>query len=419
MAAEQGEQLPVGPVEQQPELGHGPGQVVQRPAGHHPALADDGHPVADGLDLGEQMGVEEHGDPAGGQLPDQLADLAAAHRVEGRGRLVEQDQVGPGEQGQGEAEALGHALGVAADPLAAPPGQADPLQQLGDAPGQLGAAEAGQAAVEVEQLGAGRPLLEAEVLGQVADPAAGGRLGRRPAEDQRLPAGGPDQAEQDLHGGGLAGPVGPEEAEHLPGLDGQGQVVEGDPGPEGLAQAGRGDRRDRAAGPGDRPPPGQPRLSATSCASSEPSTPATPQMCPSRCQSRAWSRPVWSAKLSASAPCTVAGRDRDLVGGDRQGQGGAPVLDRPELGDGLGRAGRAGRARPRGARPGWPRPRWSGRGCRPCRPAGPARRRGPRTAARPPPGPARPAGCRRTARAAGRPAGRGPAGRRGRGRGRR
>jgi hypothetical protein len=106
--------------------------------------------------------------------------------------------------------------------------------------------------VEVEQLVAGGPLLEAEVLGQVADPPAGGRLARRPAEDQGLAAAGPDQAEQDLHGRGLAGPVGPEEAEDLAGLDAQGQVVEGDPGPVGLAQAGRGDRRDLAAGPGDR-----------------------------------------------------------------------------------------------------------------------------------------------------------------------
>src|SRR4029450_10431656 len=75
---------------------------------------------------------------------------------------------------RGGGRALGAALGVAPHPLAPPPGQADPLQQLGDALGPLPGANAGQAAVEVEQLGPGGPLREPEGLGEVADPAAGG-----------------------------------------------------------------------------------------------------------------------------------------------------------------------------------------------------------------------------------------------------
>src|SRR5678815_2580343 len=51
---------------------------------------------------------------------------------------------------------------------------------------------------------------------------------------------------------------------------------------------------------------------------------------------------VWSAEAVRDILRLVGavhpGRPRPhLVGGDRQGQGGAPVLDRPELGDGLGR----------------------------------------------------------------------------------
>jgi hypothetical protein len=66
----------------------------------------------------------------------------------------------------------------------------------------------GSPAMKVEQRLAGHPVVEAEVLGQVADTLAGVRVAGWLAEDARLAARGADQTEQDLDGCGLAGAVG-------------------------------------------------------------------------------------------------------------------------------------------------------------------------------------------------------------------
>ncbi len=62
---------------------------------------------------------------------------------------------------------------------------------------------------------AGKPV----PLGQVADAAAAFGPPDRNAENRRLPAGRVRQPEQDLDRGGLARPVGPEQAKDLSGLD--------------------------------------------------------------------------------------------------------------------------------------------------------------------------------------------------------
>ena len=127
--------------------------------------------------------------PSARRRANDVAHLAAADRVERRGRLVEQYQVGLGEDRLGQPDALGHAFRVAAQPVAAAPGQADALEHGGDARAALGGRQAGQAAVEVEQRVAGQPVVEAEVLGQVADrgggPPARRRAGRRCAPRRR------------------------------------------------------------------------------------------------------------------------------------------------------------------------------------------------------------------------------------------
>ena len=85
--------------------------------------------------------------------------------------------------------------------------------------------------------------MEPEVLGQVANPPARGRIVDRPIEQGSAPGGRPRQPEQDLDRGRLAGSVRTEEAEDLTRLDGQGEVVEGNPTAELLAEPGRLDRQ--------------------------------------------------------------------------------------------------------------------------------------------------------------------------------
>ena len=60
----------------------------------------------------------------------QVADVGPAERVEGAGRLVEDDELGPGHQRDGQPEALLHALGEAAHPVAGAVGEADERQAL-------------------------------------------------------------------------------------------------------------------------------------------------------------------------------------------------------------------------------------------------------------------------------------------------
>src|SRR5262249_61839453 len=71
--------------------------------------------------------------------------------------------------------------------------------------------------------------VEGAVLGHVADAAA--HLDGAPedveAVDERLAGGGGEVAGQDAHGGGLAGPVGPQEADHLPPGDLERHVADG------------------------------------------------------------------------------------------------------------------------------------------------------------------------------------------------
>ncbi len=73
-------------------------QLLERAGRHDPTGVDDRHPVADELDLGQQMRVQEDGRPAITGGPDDPPHVGPADRVERRCRLVEQDELGLAEQ---------------------------------------------------------------------------------------------------------------------------------------------------------------------------------------------------------------------------------------------------------------------------------------------------------------------------------
>ena len=68
-------------------------QLVEPALVDDPAFADDRDPVAELLDLGQQMAREQDRDPLAGQAADEVAHVAHAGRVEAGGRLVEQEQL--------------------------------------------------------------------------------------------------------------------------------------------------------------------------------------------------------------------------------------------------------------------------------------------------------------------------------------
>ena len=192
--------------------------------------------VADLLDLGHVVGAEQHGQPAGGQPLDQRPHVADAGGVEAVGGLVEHQQPGLAQQAGRDAEALAHAVGVAADLAVGPVGQVDDLQDLLEQPGPDAAVEEREA---LEVLPAGQVGVEAGALDEAGDAVQHADAGVGPGlvEDPDRAGVGPDQAEEHPQERRLAGAVGPEDPVDLARGHADGDVVDGADRPEGLGHA--------------------------------------------------------------------------------------------------------------------------------------------------------------------------------------
>ena len=110
--------------DQLPALGLEREQLGQPAAGDQPALGDDADLAAQRLGIRQDVRAEEHRAAAIAQAEHQLADVAAAERIEPRHRLVEEHDLGAVEDRLGDPDPLHHALGVGAQaqaPLLADP----------------------------------------------------------------------------------------------------------------------------------------------------------------------------------------------------------------------------------------------------------------------------------------------------------
>ena len=86
-----------------PQLG---GQLVGGTERPQAAPVQHGHAVGQAPGLAEEVGGEHDGAALGGQLVDEGDDVAGAGRVEARGRLVEEEQLGVVQQGPGQGDPL-------------------------------------------------------------------------------------------------------------------------------------------------------------------------------------------------------------------------------------------------------------------------------------------------------------------------
>jgi hypothetical protein len=218
-------------------LDGGTGQVAQvgeRAGLHGPTVTDDGEPVAQRLDLGQDVAGQQHGAAAAALLlPDDLTEHLLHQRVQARGRLVQQQQLHIRGRRGDQRHLLPVTLGVRAPLLAGV--QVEALQQLGAAPRVQPAA---QPAEQVDHLATGQARPQRDVPGDVGQPPVQrGRVGPRVAAEQPRGTGiRPHQAQQHPDRGGLPGAVGAEEAVHLTGTHGQVQPVQGAGAPERLDQ---------------------------------------------------------------------------------------------------------------------------------------------------------------------------------------
>ena len=208
-------------------------ELLQRRLRDQLAVADHDQLVGDLVNLGEDVAGDEHGPALGRLCPQQIAQPAHPLRVEAVGRLVEDQDPRLAEQRRGQRQPLPHPQRVALHPPLGGAGQLDHLQHLVDPPWRdpprrrqspqvVAAAAAG---VEGGRLERGADRLQRRV-----------HRHRRRALDQHRAAARPQQPEQRPHRRRLAGPVRPEEAGHLPGLDREGEIVHGQGAAVALAQ---------------------------------------------------------------------------------------------------------------------------------------------------------------------------------------
>ena len=185
------------------------------------------------------MGREEHGDRAGPQPLDELADVLARLGVEPGRRLVEEEDLRLAEQGAGERGPLAEPLGQAPGERAATVREPDDLEHLGDATLASGRRETLEPCEEGEVVLDRQSQVQPGVLRHHRDPAPDldcmcgvewhpGDLcsARRRREKRR----------EHPHRGCLPGAVRAEEAEHLPPVDVECQAVDSDEVAEALRQ---------------------------------------------------------------------------------------------------------------------------------------------------------------------------------------
>ena len=171
---------------QMPHLG-------QRPHLDQATLAQDAHPVAQGLDLTQDVRRQEHGLPGIAGLGHAVAERLLHERVEPGGGLVEHEQVGARHQGGDEQYLLPVALGVGPDLLGRI--EVEPLDQLVAVRGVDPALDPPQ---EMKCLGPGERRPQVGLAGDVGEPpvclarsGAGSRARRsRPAPPWAGPAPG-------------------------------------------------------------------------------------------------------------------------------------------------------------------------------------------------------------------------------------
>src|ERR1041385_5404378 len=179
---------------------------------------------------------------------DQVPELPPRLRVEPGGRLVEEEELGIGHQRAGERQPLLLAAGELADPGVALLAELHRGEHVVD-----GTGTAVEAPEELDRLRHGELLGELGLLER--DPEALAERARIPppglSEHPDLPRVGRGEAFADLDGGGLAGAVGPEEAEALARPDLEVEAVHGDDIAVLLAEAAedQGGRGGRAGHP--------------------------------------------------------------------------------------------------------------------------------------------------------------------------
>jgi len=181
------------------------------------------------------VGCENHRRPFAGQGFDQVPGTSTGRGVEARRRLVEEDQLGVSHDPEGQVQTALLATRQVLHACARLLGEPHQLDQLVHRPRVAEVAGVAAKHFAHREEGLDRELLEhdAHALSQLQ---ARRHVGRVEAEHSDLACVSFAEALEDLDGGGLAGPVGPEQREDFAGLDLEADVVNGDEVPVPLRE---------------------------------------------------------------------------------------------------------------------------------------------------------------------------------------
>ncbi len=207
---------------------------VDGAGGDQATLFEDGDARAHVRELGEDVRREEDGLPHATQLHQQIAHLDARARIEVARRLVEDEHLRIVQQRARELDALLHALGELGHQSFAQRAEIGELDDRGDRARALGDGHAIGGREKIEVLADGDALVDAGVIGHVADATthAFGIDLDVDAVDLDTAAARFEQRAHDADGGGFAGAVGAEEGEDFPFGYVEGDVVDGVDGAE-------------------------------------------------------------------------------------------------------------------------------------------------------------------------------------------
>ena len=210
-------------------------QRVERPGLHGRAGPDDAHPVAQRLDLGEDVARQQHRAALVAHLLDAALEHRLHQRVEPRGRLVEDQQLGRRRRARPPAPPSGGCPSSRCGPAWS--GRARTARSARRAAAGRGRPAAGRRGRSPRRRSASATASRRRARRRGGGAARPRRVHGSPPSSDTCAAVGPQQAEQHPDGRGLPGPVRSEEAVDLAGRHLEVQPVERAERPERLDQA--------------------------------------------------------------------------------------------------------------------------------------------------------------------------------------
>ena len=191
-------------------------------------LVDEKQRIAHLAEFGEDVRADQDGFSFLSQDADEVFQLNAGLGIETGGGFIEDEDFWIVEEGPAETEPLPHALAKGVDEAVGESGEVGELHDFGDALNALFPHVTEGSGEEVEILEHRHVAVGAILIGHPADAAShlGGMGDDVVPADEGLARRGVVEGREDAHRRGLAGPVRPDETDHLSALDGEGDVAD-------------------------------------------------------------------------------------------------------------------------------------------------------------------------------------------------